>query len=373
MTTNSAIQQLQKEVGTQGNSSKEWELLKHAMKSYKRVIPMDIQKTMFRPSVVQSAAITLLTRFHKPRMIQVIRWTRKRRLVNTYTVTLNDLDTDTTTVINDVLCYRKHVHYVCFLTAIKVYVIQNEEMEEFEYTSLKHHHPDAMDVYSNGSVLTLGLFSKTGLVWVQNLGNKELIYIKNICVFECLDMTVLDHKGSFLIRENFLQCIHYHQDGRVMIFKEQPTELWGIASLSYLWKTDQWCVQYDTSVVFTDTSGLEKLFSIGRFNFIRKLDEGFVHGMHINRTSNVLSINEHHTICIYEYRRRVCIAQLTFPFALDPTTPLQGMRECFEYIVGMVYYDIKHEVIIFTTKCIYTFSMFPSSFTHSTSTATTLE
>jgi hypothetical protein len=338
---NYAIQRLHTEVGKPTRESFQWERLKAILQSPMRFQPVATQETMF--AAQNTAQCVVMDTIHvRPNIIRVLKPTNRRW----YVVDTHDMYADRRTVIEDVICYRSHLNFISFMTNERVYVFKTDDRFEFTHT-LTPTPGCQMDARVDGTAVIVAC-SDHGAVCVQRLGDTdETEVLFDGYDDECIELTILDRTGTIMVRGT--------TELSLSTGEHVYTNHKDIRMLARLEKINQWCVCYYDKVLFFDMDGLLLWMRKGTYAAMNALDMGHIHGTHITLTSHHLTLTSNERICIYEYRGRLCIVQLTPPNAVHPTTIIKGLRTEFERVVAMLYFDRHNCIRIFTTKGLYMF------------------
>ena len=334
---NYVIQRLHTEVGKPTRESFQWERLKAILHNPVQFQPVSMNETML--AAQKTAQCVVMDVIHvRPNIIRVLKPTNRRL----YIVDTHDMNADRRTVIEDVICYRSHLNSISFMTSKRVYVFKTDERFEFIH-GLTPTPGCQMDARVDETSVIVAC-SDNGAVFVQRCGDIQVLF--DFYDDECTELTILNRTGTIMVRG--ATDVYLSTGERVSTNTD-------IRLLARLDKINQWCVCYYDKVIFVSMDGLLLLIRKGIHAALNALDMGLIHGTHITLTSHHFALTSNERICIYEYRGRLCIAQLTPPNTMHPTTFIKGLRAEFERVVSMLYFDTQNCIRIFTTKGVYMF------------------
>jgi hypothetical protein len=146
-----------------------------------------------------------------------------------------------------------------------------------------------------------------------------------------------------------------------------------VLCVNFLYNIGKWAVRMVDTYFVLDREGMQHLLKYkNRARLISSIDAGDLDCMYTSPTSLETRFTEDHSVMIYVFKQRICLAQTIYPFLMFPVTRI-GLERCDIDPVRIRYIQSENILQIFCTSRVYTFSMFAKSLTASTSTATTFE
>jgi hypothetical protein len=338
------------------SSTKKWLTLVYILKSEQVVLPIPISKTMI-PKALQEATV-----LHHNTVVTI---------KNLTTITFFNIQTDTECHYTNILAFTRKLDVFVFVMGPDIYVLDHDVLKKI-YTlpfpiELKGSQMDV--VYNPQTSNHIFLFSK----------NKEVLTIQsknNRC--KCVKF----HKRMNDLKWTFWLC---DQDGGFfgsnfsLMYSSVTDSLFEcvetIIKIDYLYNVDRWLVQLFGDCLVLDFEGMQ-IFLHGKnsLELISAIDcSKLIHCAHISTTSTEIHATRDHSIIMYEYKNRLCLAQTTYPFKIFPNIKIQKPPHSFDPLLK-IHYDEKNGFIkLFCMHTIYTFNLLANSFTDSTRIETTLE
>jgi hypothetical protein len=345
---NYVTQLLHTEVGKRIQDGFHWETLKSVVQSPMAFRAVPTEQTLFTLDKAQYVVIE--TMYVHPRMIHVLKKTD-----GSYAVESFDVCSDKRVVIEHVCCFRSHLQTIAYMTATTLYVVEYGRLSEFDH-NLKLDGVNQMDFFADQHGVVVAVCDAY-TVCTYRLEGPDPLPIATVqwstdAMNSCDEITILNRSGEFMMRCPTGMYIVSPTGKFGCPYQIDTSEVRRIARLD---RTRRWCVCYLDVVLFLDTRSLMEWVRTGVHATIRALEAGDADGTYINLTAPQFTITPDERACMYEYRGRLCVVQLTPPYAVYPTTVVKGLRSTFERIVAIVYFEKQACIRLFTTRGIYTF------------------
>lgn len=157
----------------------------------------------------------------------------------------------------------------------------------------------------------------------------------------------------------------YHEGIRI-VFKEDTS----VIQTSYMYNINKYLIQTDKCFILATDEDLQYMVENGVRSFIMHVSE--CHIFHTNGACKDIHFSKYHDVVVYNCNRaRLCVAETRYPFNLNPTVDIPIPVN--DNVHSIVIDHTRYTMILNCTKDTYIFSMFPISFTASTSIDTILE
>ena len=155
----------------------------------------------------------------------------------------------------------------------------------------------------------------------------------------------------------------YHEGG-VRVFENDTR----VIETSYLYNINKYMIQTNECFALLSDTDLQQMFENGIKRTLSRVEES-----HIFYTSGACKdvfFSKHHDIVVYNCNRsRLCIAETRYPFNLNPNIDIPMSRD--DRVKSITVHDT--HIFVNCEDSAYMLSMFPMSFTASTSIDTILE
>ena len=155
----------------------------------------------------------------------------------------------------------------------------------------------------------------------------------------------------------------YHEGG-MRVFEDDTR----VIDTSYLYNINKYMIQTNECFVLVGDSDLQHMLEHGIKNTISRVDESQI--FYTSGFCKDVYFSRHHDVVVYNCNRsRLCIAETRYPFNINPNIEIPMSRD--DLVTSISVHDTY--MIVNCEDTAYMLSMFPMSFTASTSIDTILE
>lgn len=144
----------------------------------------------------------------------------------------------------------------------------------------------------------------------------------------------------------------------------------GVIQTSYMYNINKYLIQTDECFVIATDDDLQYMVEHGVRSLILRVSES--HIFHTDGACKDIHFSKYHDVVVYNCNRaRLCVAETRYPFNLNPNVEIP--MSVNDKVHSIVVDHTRYKMVFNCTKGAYIFSMFPISFTASTSIDTILE
>ena len=338
----------------------EWLTLVHILNSKQKAQRIPISKTMI-PKALREVTIlyqnTIIT------------------LENKKTISFHNIKNDTLCRFTNVLTFSKKLDVFFFIIESDLYVLDCDIIFKI-YTFFTYLIPQ---ITSEDLQMDVVYKPQTRHHIVLFFVNKEVIVVlakDDSVTRKCFDTRINDLTWTFWICDehggylgsNFSLMYSSATDTIIQCVDT-------IIKIDYLYNVGRWLVHLFGDCLLLDNAGMRD-FALGKHSmqFVSAIDcSKFINCTHISTTSTEIHLTSDHSMILYEFKNRICLAQTIHPFNIYPNIKIDKPLNSFDPLLKIHYNEREKIIKLFCINSIYTFNMFANSLTDSTSIETTLE